>query len=696
MSKQDEDLISNILPSYHMFQSTISKTLDSREEDFSRQPPMYEMTPISSATSLSGIQSPFSTQSSVSLNEFPFPLTNQSEEEQIEIWQNTILANIHKLKNLNRTDNPIPKNLEVNVSVTKEVCQKGVKPDIIDVSDREFKQGDYIHGFVTIENHSDEPIAFDMVYIVFEGTLIILKNSDGLIDTQTPQIAHKFLNMTDLFASWSFANIDRLTTDNGDPHDWCEGETDPYDNTLLSLDLTKSFAPHVKYKRFFSFKIPDKLLDDICEDHSLNSHTLLPPSLGFPKYSLRPSSLLAKKKDAVKDLSFLDTSTNYSVECRIIGKAHDYKLDLKKDQYVIANESRQIIRVIPTAIPVYSVDNDEAFRYYKAFVKSVTDLIDLGRALLSTREDVSGLSLSPAPSQDSKVKQLYRSVRNDNKKSYIDPSSYQFFDNIYQNIITYKKKTLLSQKAMKMISLSTPKARQTMDYIPPLKFRKQEHGNTTFSIPLKLTYHEESPKEFPEIKSVKAELVVVSVKGSHHPIPVEFTHEMFINQDEFRMIGNKAENDLFVEEITVPFTKRTKELTRLIEKVGSDTFKVDKQLYYDVKAMATLQAKFSTFPIDGETFSFENATGKGKSSNFQNIPWLPEGEQVSKIFNMEIDINKCYSKAHNIPKGSKFLDHINLVPDHQTCFSVRMHYIKITIKFAHDSLTVKVPLTIIN
>lgn len=717
----DNELINNILPSYHMFQSTISKPLNPSEEDFTREPPNYEftttpaqtpnvltppgagatpeMTPISSAAaSINAMQSPFTPGSVNSGTEFPFPIMNESETDQIEIWENTILANVHKLPNLSKHEkkSSIPQDLDIQLFVTRKVCQKGVAPDIINPSNIEFKQGDFIHGFVTIENHSSEPISFDMVYVVFEGTLIVLENNDGLIDTQKPKVVHKFLNMTDLFASWSFANIDRLTTDNGDPHDWCEGETDPYDNTILSLDLKRKFLPNVKYKRFFSFKVPDKLLDDICDIHNLNKHTELPSSLGFPKYTMKPSSLLSKKQDTVNDLSFLDTSINYSVECRVIGKANDYDVKMEKDQYVIANESLCPVRVVPLSNNFYIEDNEQIYRYYLAFVKSVTDQIELGNSMVNAKETLNELSLSPVSSTDSKSRQLYNHARNEIEKSFV--SSKQFMDNIYQNIIPYKRRTLLSNKAVSLISLSTPKLEYNLNYVPPPKYRSSTFKpnydeDFILRIPLKLTYHNSASKSYPEVKSIKSELIAGTFRSNNHPIPVEFNHDVVIKDEELQMIGLKTEQDCFAESVTKPFKKYLKQLTELIDKLGCDTFRVERRLYDDVKSLAQLTSKFSIFPIANVSTSVED----NKKVPINSIPWeQSSSEVVDKTFMLNIDLRSCTSKQHQIPKNSSFFDYITLVPDSQTCFSVRLYYVKIIVKLTNgDSLTVKTPLKII-
>ncbi|CAH6723603.1 hypothetical protein CLIB1444_17S00540 [[Candida] jaroonii] len=685
LSLQEDELITNILPSYQMFQSTISKTLSTPGEDFSRAPPMYELTNVSSTNSLSAIQSPFSPSPTEDPTEFPFPIINQGsdQQEQIEIWENTILANIHKLQNLSKSDNKISKQLKVDITITRNVCQKGIPPDIIDTSNKEFKQGDYIHGFVTIENVSQEPLSFDMIYVVFEGTQIVLENNDGLIDTQKPKVVHKFLNMTDLFASWSFANINRLTTDNGDPRDWCEGDTDPYDNTLLSLDLDKKLLPGLKYKRFFSFRVPDKLLDDICDLHNLNGHTILPPSMGFPKYSVRPSSLLAEKSKTVNDLSFLDTCINYSVECRVIGKAHDYNLQDKKNQYVIANECIKPVRVIPLPNYYYNEEPREIMRYYKGFVSSIKDKIDLGKALQSTTSSLSDLSLTPMNSSDSKIKQLFRS------SSDLKTPIVKEFDDVYQNTIPFKKKGILSTKTTSFISLCTPKKHYSIKYVPPIRFRDQPIRIPELSIPLQLIHHENSSSSL-DIKSIKAELIVGTFRSSGHPLPVEFCHEFFINDDELEIMS-KNEAEIFNERVVNPRKQDLKTLNKLIDKVGGENIRVDRRLYDDLKALALLSGKFSIFEINDPKLMIND-----KLSNVSDITWNSINNQAYQTdFKLNLDLHKCSSKSYNIPKHGDFFDYVTLVPDNQTCFSVRLYYIKVTVKLAKsDSLVVKIPFNV--
>lgn len=661
---KDDALVNTILPSYHMFQSTISKNLTPSEENFRVDPPNYEVTPTTSndvTPSLSACQSP-STQSSSIHNGYPFPpqspatttanvsfapttttintntnrntnttntnTTNTNtdssndvpqlypnrstqsnistfNEESADIWENTILANAHKLPNLSDSENELSKSLDININVTDKVCQKGVKPNLIDPLKLEYNQGDFIHGYVTIRNTSDKPISFDMVYVVFEGSLVVLDNNRGLIDSDKPITVYKFLNMLDLFASWSYANIDRLSTDNGDPHDWCDGETDPYDNTCLSIDVKRIFQPNITYKRFFSFRVPDKLLDDACETHNFTKHTEIPPSIGVSRnlqsIPLMYLSNTSKNLNKLKDFSFIDTYISYSVDARIIGKASEYnhkpvKPSRFRDQYVIANESTCPIRVIPQCYDdEYNINprNEQVSLFYRAFVDSVKNKISYGlESLANSNQSMdssqilspwesptsqfsnnninsinSPTSLSPQNSSTAHLKQLYnvadtttkenfkkkfKHLSNNNNSSGLNDEDYD--DDVYQYLTPYKKKTLTgSTKILGVVSLSTPKLEYKCSYIPPLKFRNEplqkNNSNNSISIPVEIAYfyepknsHSKSHQQPPEIKSISCELVALTVRSKKHEIPVEFNHEMCFKDKQINHYSSGSNN----------------------------------------------------------------------------------------------------------------------------------------------------------
>lgn len=726
---QGEELFNNILPSYQFFQSTISKNLTPSSENFEIDPPMYEMTPVQSTATtpscmISASQSPVD--DTGVLGSFPFPQqpNHTFTEESADMWENTILANAHKLPNLSNTNNSVNNNLKVKISVTEKVCQKGEEPKIINPSCIEFQQGDFIHGFVTIKNESDVPIPFDMVYVVFEGTITVLENNRGLIDTQNPHTVYPFLSMIDLFASWSFANIDRLVTDNGDPHDWCDGETDPFDDTVLSIDVKRQFQPGVTYKRFFTFRVPEKLLDDACEIHSLTRHTEVPPSMGIRRKSTSPLMILANKDSQIRDLCFVDTDMSYSVDARVIGRASAYGVETARDQYVIAQETACPVRVIPKSNPeLYynrSSNLNESSAFYKAFVDSVKAKLEYANDLLnvpaSQRFDF--VALSPASSRESsnsettKLRQLYDAAGS-TIQSNLRKNRKQFQDNVYQCLVPYKKKSLTgTSKVLGIVSLSTPKEEYRTFYVPPVRFRDEEFNSTkhdfTITIPIELSYFIENAVglakvPLPEVKSLNVDLVVFTARSRKHFIPVEINHDLCFRDQEID--SKKKEFDNFDSIVVKQFQDYLQQANRVLQNLDNELIKFETQMFKDIKCLASLQCKHMALPImeNGLQFFTKSSTGSGSHISMKTIPWESETQDgspkinhalYSKKFEVKIDLSKCSLKGSENKNISGF-DQLTLVPSFQTCHMARLYYFKITAKLSNgDFLVVNAPLNI--
>lgn len=728
----DGGLINTILPSYHMFASTVSKRLVPNEESFKEDPPMYELSPLNTngvTPMVSRAATPFPEQ----FEAYPFPQMEGQAEEDNEVshqnsgdlWEITVLANCHKLKNLADSNNAMAHHLDVRVHFTAGVCQKGVQPDIIDISKTEYQQGDYLHGYVTIKNTYDKPIPFDMVYIVFEGVLCVLQSSNGPKDAANPPTVMKFLNMLDLFASWSYANIDRLVTDQGNPHDWCEGETDPYDGTLLSLDIKRLFQPNTTYKRFFSFRIPEKLLDDACEIHSLDEHCQLLPTLGREcnlDSAQRPPDFSELK---VKDLGFMDSFIGYSVSARVIGRASQYNCQTENDQYVLVKAESTAVRVLPfTAQREYpEIYNPRVNACYKALVKSVEEKIAEGKRVLDSQRrapsrvassDSIFHALSPVSSASSmnlvneKLRHLYLASGTNPKKN----SSKQASDSeAYLHLSPYRKKTLTGySKVLGVLSLSTPMTTYFTDYVPPLKFRNPLQGyNTKLRIPLELDYFQETADGSlspPEPKSVSCELISLTIRSKKHYIPIEFNHEMcFMSQYVDDADGKKRDDvDNFESIVIKPFQEYYQSIVRLMKEIGftNDAFKVETLLFKDLKSLATLQVKRINLAVPDVIVTTTNGGTVELHKSVANVPWEKSSSPVTnyniytKRMELDIDLNSCHLKGGSeVPVGKLAFDTICLVPEFQSCLLARLYYLRISVKQKGGLVqTVHVPLSV--
>lgn len=720
---QDDELINTILPSYHMFQSTISKRLVPNEENFNEEPPTYELSPLNSGA-ITPVASAVLTPLAIpEMSEFPFPASDGENEDfaqnSAQLFEKTILANVHKLDNLLDTSNRMASHLDVAITFTDSVCQKGIKPNIIDVSNREYKQDDYLHGYVTMTNRHLEPIPFDMVYVVFEGALIVVQSSNGPKDLSHPPTVFKFLNMPDLFASWTFANINRLVTDEGNPHDWCVGETDPYDNTMLSIDAERLFQPGVTYKRFFSFRVPNRLLDDTCDVHSLDVHCQLLPTLGTPVSFLgtRMHDFAEKK---IKDFSFMDTFVSYSVSTKIIGKASQYNHKVPKDKFVLTKEVTVPVRVLPFTTqheyPDYWAKKVNAC--FKAFRDTVELKIEEGQLVLLSHRSESSTSLaslvsqlspqssrvSPTALNGEKLRHLYQvsSVNSKNSKSESP---------VYLNLTSYRKKTLTGYlKVLGVFSLSTPKTKYSVSYVPPPAYRNPlQSYKTRLEVPIELAYHYDTAGEKqspPEPKSVTCELIVLTVRSKKHLIPLELNHEMCFQDNVVDDVSSKKPMEEYPNFDTIvikPFHDYFHRLVSIMKKVGFDNeaFRVETGFFKDIKSMAMLQTKYINLAVPDVKVASASKVSAGVHKNLVSIPWEESQSTVNgnfKIFTKKmqlvVDLDSCHLKGTNPLSGKSAFDTLCLVPDFQSCLLARFYYLRITVKHkSGSSQVVHVPVS---
>lgn len=687
----EEDLLNNILPSYEMFQSTISKTLVPTNENFRVDPPIYETSNVTTpASEVSYVLESYS--SNVSESDYAYPsLRNEeqsSESEPADIWENTIIANVHKLVNLEKKGNSLSKGLDIDIKVTERVCQKGKKPDTYDPLCREFKQGDYLHGYVTIQNNLDVPIPFDMVYVGFEGIIVNLENDRGVIDVKKPLVVHKFLNMVDLFASWTYSNINRLVTDDGNPYDWCEGELDPYDNTVLSIDVKRFFQPGVVYKRYFTFKIPDHLLEDICEE-GLPMHTKLPPSFGLNRFA-HPILAKVNKGARVMDFSFIDSFVSYSIHTRVIARASEYGYKHTSDHYLLAKEANLPIRLTPREsaelYPHQLESNTQLF--YQAFVDSVTEKLRQGHDMMlnNSRLDVS--ELTPWSSRDSneiKLHQLYvddRGQRVDikSRRDLQSSETYQYHTEVKKLYFTGQSKVL------GMMLFSTPRHSYTVNYVLPPKFRMDDESvNTRVSVPLTLTYLISKGSEkhaAPEIKRIEADLVALTIKSEKYPIPVEFNHDMLFDEQKPDM---KDEGKPFDYLVIRKFKSYLKKMDSLIKSVDCSALQIPRNMYHAVKCLAALRTKYINLILQFQV------KFNGTFTSLKDIPWVDDDSMLetnkvlTKNFELVFDTSDSLPRAYSEGRGN-FFDNFTLVPDFQSCYLTRMYYIKILIKLTTGEL----------
>lgn len=653
----------NILPSYQLYQSTFSKDLEPSMEDLRFEPPQYEISPASSV-----------------------PSDTYFLQTAPTTWENSILGNSHKLKRLDSFNHALAEQLKVEIKLTRSRGKRGVPPVFLDALNYEFLQGDAIHGYITMRNTSESPLSFDMFSVVFEGKITV--NADE--EAKRPLVCYKFLNMFDYQASWTPAFYD-------EPMEMAD-LLDPTDGARLMLLDKKQFEPNVTYKKFFSFTLPDKLLDCACEPHDIGCHCELLPSIGLEKSQFlmllrklrekpvrteRPSftrgllvGLIEMKSSRVpqsvriKDFSFADTSVSYAVQARVVSKYTDYGGTLRdalKEEFIVVKDASSPLRVVPRDMGDATEETREerANAIFDNLVKDIKDTIELGRKL--------ELSGTPIPRRASIAK--HDQLQRNRGKAPKD------FNEV---IIPYKKKSLMeAPKVVGFLGLRTEKRQYTVGYSLPgslLSYSQHLSKPRSFTVPLELSFQfPDKPLSKiikpPEIKGVTAELVVCTFKTEKYPIPVELSQDM--------RFGTRSIEHSVIQ----PFQKYLSETSRLAEKFGSEALNLSPQMVVDMKCIANLNVKYNNFKIERVEVK---SPGGLALWNEASTPG-----RFEKELQVRLDLEGLFSKADSRLSDQLAPDALCLIPSFQSCILGRYYYVNITIKLQNgDAITSKVGLRI--
>ncbi|RLV96060.1 Ubiquitin ligase-binding protein BUL1 [Spathaspora sp. JA1] len=708
-----EDTITNILPSYSMFTSTIrinATVPESEDNDDDNPPPDYadSISSISSSTfverlSLRGRDSADTRAShdenlTTSLNDNLIVV-----DENTGTWQETILDNIHRLPNLTFESQKISQAIKVEIQFTKDICEVGVKPEHIDPSMFEYKQDDFLNGYIKIQNTSDEPIPFEMFYLSFEGNFIIANRLDK--SDKHPIKIRKFLEMFDFSGSWNQGHIHRLVTDYDNPY-VCPYMFDPLDGSYLSFGEKRIIFPNKVYKRYFTFRIPNNLLDSECNGHNLSKHVRLPPTLGISRWEL--GHFPEREHNRIKDFSMVDTSISYGVTARFIGRKSTLEdvervnttftidkrlVNSKGDEYVILKELTNYIRVIKTSI--IPADNERSIRLlqnrlmYDNLINRIKEKIEMGQQMVKSIEnkelDAASIDIGQSLSEIelAKCKQSYKE---------------NFLSKVKNNVENYEvylpliKRSLTGSKNIGTLKLSSLKQEYCIGYIPPVRFREQSIEEITpswkFDIPLDLTFSFPigSSVSLPVIKQVSAELVVLTIRSPRLPIPIEFDHDLIYNKQADKNLGYYDE-DSFQNNITIPFQRLSTELYGLSKILGVDNFKLEKQLVEDISSICELVEKKINLSIP------DMKVNKGRF-NSKSVKWDVKESTAMASMTIGVNLESLVVKEGN-QTLSKSYDRFTLVPDFQSCFMSRLYHIKLTLTLSNnDRLRIKVPIRI--
>ncbi|KAG5420738.1 BUL1 [Candida metapsilosis] len=627
----------------------------------------------------------------------------------------TILDNVHRLPNMTFEKQEISKAVQLEVFYTKDIGVAGKAPELIDPSIYEYTQGDLLNGYILIKNTSDRPIPWDMFYLIFEGNFMVANEQRP--QELEPVKIRRFLEMFDFYGSWNEAHINRLVTETASPY-LCEyGNTvDPLDGTYLYFGPKKEILPNRVYKRFFSFKIPNSLLDSECSDHNLSKHVEIPPTIGLSRWEV--AHYPERNLNKIKDFSIINTSIGYGVMARFIGRKSTWEVDFGKivtpkhkdnaklvnskgDEYIILKELTNYIRVVPTSNVL--TENERLMKLvenrllHDNLVKRVKDKIDIGKQLEKALESTSAPKLSPDLTQEeieaAKMTQSYQhadSIRD--IKSNMRKLEY------YEVSVQLMKRSITGLKNQGVLQVKSPKETYHVKYIPPCRFREESieelEKTWKFDVPIELTtiFTSKDTRSTPPptIKDIGAELVVHTMRSMSAPIALEFNHCLIYNK-----YPNNSKRDVdldtFSNNVVRPFQKQSTELYYLSQRLGLENFKIEKQLVDDLKSICKIDEKSNNLVVD-------DVLVDGKKYNYKKngITWTTGDGVATSSFNVRLNLASLSLKG--VPTSDSLgnsYNRFNLVPDFQSCFMTRSYHLRLTFELGNgDVARIKVPVVI--
>ncbi|EGW30775.1 uncharacterized protein SPAPADRAFT_142942 [Spathaspora passalidarum NRRL Y-27907] len=370
----------DILPSFHMFQSILKRDDRQFSEDLHSPPPGYDDTTNSSASPLPspGIDASLS-QVNSRLREYTLEQERERRQDDYEEDPGSATGNAHNanvavldtygyspLDNIDKLKKAPSSPIDIQIYVTKRVPVPNHTNEL-ETRLKEYSSGDFVNGYIIVANTSDKPVEFGLFTVSLEGTIKIIErnvNNLGMSNHKYNRILmKKFLKMYDLNASYGYTYIP-----NSMGIQYEEFTKDVSDGCQIALPTDRILQPNTKYKKFFTFKFPDKLLDTSCKD-SIMTHVLPPPTLGIDRtcFSNRGESIHLNKALGygfmnvrgtpvlTKDYSFDDVSVSYTIEAKVIDKvnsnqklSHQEINEAENDSdYVISKNRQYFLRFVP-------------------------------------------------------------------------------------------------------------------------------------------------------------------------------------------------------------------------------------------------------------------------------------------------------------------------------------------------------------
>ncbi|ODV61698.1 uncharacterized protein ASCRUDRAFT_144411 [Ascoidea rubescens DSM 1968] len=573
---------------------------------------------------------------------------------------------------------------------------------------KEFTSGDPIYGFIIIENKSSKDISFQNFYVSLEGKISTVNHDheNNIILLTTKHV----LQMLDLSASWSFGSI---VSSYGAAYTWSNNEKIGIERTIIGLPNNRVLKAKTKYKKFFYFKFPFKLLDTICNENQISSHLNLPPTLGVnlsegfktlhnesnskntkfiqvdpilgaSKYSEKSGSTIV-----VNDYNEDNTlSVSYSINPRFVG--FDSSVDQNSsylEKFFILSKDEYNIRFIPSKLKTdYSGDRiitkavefieefNNYFNELKNIVHFISDKINQMESEL-VQQTRSGKSMDDKANKHC----LYSSYNSKIKKDFVFDENYLEFklsinEVVVKNFFFEKLHSIQYNdygSPPEQIIVQAKVPNYELPYIcPELLIFKNDHLKTlsnnfyqnenlkiiNFAILVPNIKDDESKEKFtrfPKISDFKIDIVCINLFSSQS-LPLNFCHFLFLGS-----------NYIELKKMFQNLDERIAELTKVQQKEIPanivDYVEAIKGLKYKVHAIENLISivNISESENGDECDASNIKLQRGWKRIEQSNEWKKNFEVVWKF------------KSRN-----RITD--TIIPDFQSCLISRFYFIKVS------------------
>ncbi|GAV52964.1 hypothetical protein ZYGR_0AI02460 [Zygosaccharomyces rouxii] len=513
---------------------------------------------------------------------------------------NVSMDNLHKLPEVDS-----PYTIEIHVTPNAPKFGKPLEsPNFL----KEYTSGDVVHGMVVVSNNSDKLITFEMFYVMLEGTIVVV---DRVKKTRSVK---NILRTADMGASWAQFHVESSV-----PTDQSFGKFDHHDKATLGFPHNKLLQPHGRYKKFFSFKIPDQLLESQCP-HGMSEHFALPPSMGIDKHrkgcdyrDIKINRQLGYGRAATKggpmwvdDLANDDACVNYSVKAILVGRNN------KTKELVNLRQSEYSIRVIPTFFDLVSGQKRDCSGELELLVRESESSIAKLESV-KKRYDEKGYFTSEDLELDvsrSKERQLLPLPRRVGANSEKTPYAIEM-ELVYKVEPNWASKLIHrpQQKAGILVGrIRTPNV--VLPYRPPILIDHQNRfelktkyeqenllrlsqfsssASPDLEIELECKPANNSDGKPPTINAISAELI--SFTGmSNKAIPIKLSHTALLRKgDEIRTEFQQYAKRL--DDLQSWFMSHSANIETPLEQI------VPKSLHSDVLAIQELQVKIDRVPL---------------------------------------------------------------------------------------------------